>query len=77
MEESKIVPALRRRRAERCSNPMTADAAAIAKTMVLRLGMAQHVVAAKLGVNQGRISDAIRGKIFPEASFAPLSSIDL
>ena len=32
---------------------MTEELASKAKTMVLRLGMAQHVAAAKLGVNPG------------------------
>jgi hypothetical protein len=59
------VPFPRRRRAPRCSNPMTEELASKAKTMVIRLGMAQHVAAAKLGVNQGRVSDAIKGRIFP------------
>jgi len=52
---TKVVPFPRRRRASRCSNPMTPEIAAKAKTMVLRLGMAQHVAAAKLGVNPGRV----------------------
>lgn len=43
--------------------------------MVLRLGMAQHVAAAKLGVNPGRVNDAIHGRIFPEAPFAPISDV--
>jgi hypothetical protein len=72
---TKIVPFPRRRRAPRCSNPMTAELASKAKTMVIRLGMAQHVAAAKLGVNPGRVNDAIHGKIFPDAPFAPLSEV--
>jgi hypothetical protein len=72
---TRIIPFPRRRRAAPCSNPMTADLASKAKTMVLRLGMAQHVAAAKLGVNQGRVSDACKGKIFPDAPFAPLSDV--
>lgn len=54
-----IVPLPRRRRAARCSNPMTEELASKAKTMVLRLGMAQHVAAAKLGVNPARVNAAI------------------
>ena len=72
---TKIVPFPRRRRAPKCSNPMTKELASKAKTMVLRLGMAQHVAAAKLGVNPGRINDAIHGRIFPDAPFAPLSDV--
>jgi predicted XRE-type DNA-binding protein len=30
-------------------------------------GLAQHVLAASLGVNQGRISEVLTGKKFPEA----------
>lgn len=65
----------RRRRAPACSNRMTAELASKAKTMVIQLGMAQHVVAAKLGVNPGRISEVIHGRVFPEAPFAPLPDI--
>ena len=54
---------------------MTAELASKAKTMVLRLGMAQHVAAAKLGVNPGRVNHAIRGLIFPDAPFAPLADV--
>jgi hypothetical protein len=72
---TKIVLFPKRRRAPRCSASMTSELASKAKTMVLRLGMAQHVAAAKLNVNQGRISDAVSGKIFPEAPFAPLSDV--
>jgi hypothetical protein len=32
-----------------------------------RLGKAQHVIAAGLGVNQGRVSEVLSGKRFPEA----------
>ena len=46
------------------------------QTMVIRLGLAQHVAAAKLGVNPGRINDVIHGRIFPDAPFAPLNTID-
>jgi hypothetical protein len=58
---TKIVP-FPRRRAARCSNPMTEELASKAKTMVLQLGMAQHAVAARLGVNPGRINAAVHGK---------------
>jgi hypothetical protein len=72
---TKIIPFPRRRRAPHCSNPMTAELASKAKTMVLRLGMAQHVAAAKLGVNPGRISNVITGKTFQDAPFAPLPDV--
>jgi ribosome-binding protein aMBF1 (putative translation factor) len=65
----------RPRRAARCSNPMTEELAGKAKTMVIRLGMAQHEVAAKLGVNQARVNEAVHGKIFPNAAFAPISDV--
>jgi hypothetical protein len=70
-----IVPFPRRRRAPRCSNPMTLEIASKAKTMVIQLGMAQHEAAAKLGVNPGRINDAIHGRIFPDAPFAPIPDV--
>jgi predicted XRE-type DNA-binding protein len=54
---------------------MTSEMASKAKTMVLKLRMAQHAAAAKLGVNQGRVSDAVNGKIFPDAPFAPMSDV--
>jgi hypothetical protein len=66
----------RRRRAARCSPPLTAELASKAKTMVVRLGLAQHVAAANLGVNPGRINDVILGRIFPDAPFAPLNTIE-
>jgi predicted XRE-type DNA-binding protein len=54
---------------------MTEELAGKAKTMVIRLGMAQHEVAAKLGVNQARVNEAVHGKIFPNAAFAPISDV--
>jgi hypothetical protein len=54
---------------------MTEELASKAKTMVIRLGLAQHVAAAKLGVNPGRVNDAIHGKIFPNAPFARLDDV--
>lgn len=72
---TKIVPFPRRRRAARCSNPMTEERASIAKTLVIRLGRAQHEVAGKLGVNPGKINDAIHGQIYPNAPFAPIADM--
>ena len=72
-----VVPLRRRRRAAKCSNPMTPEIASKAKTMVIRLGMAQHVAAAKLGVNPARINEVIRGHHkFSDAPFAPLDSVN-
>jgi predicted XRE-type DNA-binding protein len=45
---------------------MTAQRAAFAKLLVLKFGFLQHQAAAKLGVNQGRISEVMTGKIFPD-----------
>lgn len=72
---TKVIPFPRRRRAPRCSNPMTPEIASRAKTMVLRLGMAQHIVAAKLGVNPGRVSEAINSPKWAAVPFAPLSDV--
>jgi hypothetical protein len=72
---SKVVPFRRRRRAPNCSNPMTVEIASKAKTMVIRLGMAQHFVAAKLGVNPARISEVIHGHRFADAPFAPINDV--
>ena len=74
-DHTKIAPFPRRRRAPRCSNPMTSELTSKAKTMVLLLGMAQHLAAAKLEVNPAQINDAVHGRIFPDAPFAPLSEI--
>lgn len=72
---SNTVPFPRRRRAVRCSVQMTSELASKAKTMVLQLGMAQRCAAAKLNLNQGRISDAVNGRIFPNTPFAPISDV--
>jgi hypothetical protein len=54
---------------------MTIELASKAKTMVLRLGMAQHEAAAKLGVNLGRICEVVNGQKFADAPFAPLNDL--
>jgi len=72
---SNIVPFPRRRRAPKCANPMTEELASKAKTMVIQLGMAQQTVAAKLGVNQGRISEVVNGYKFPGVPFAPIQDV--
>jgi hypothetical protein len=55
---------------------MTEEIAGKAKTMVIRLGYAQHVAAAKLGINPARVSEVIHGHKFKDAPFAPLHSIE-
>jgi predicted transcriptional regulator len=45
---------------------MTPMRAAVAKFLVNRLGLYQHQAAAILGVNQGRISEVIKGKRHPD-----------
>ena len=72
---SNIVPFPRRRRAPKCANPMTEELASKAKTMVIQLGMAQQTVAAKLGVNQGRISEVVNGYKFSGVPFAPIQDV--
>ncbi len=37
------------------------------------LGEAQHVLAAAFGVNPGRISEVLLGKVFPEAKMLALN----
>ncbi len=73
--QSNIVPLPRRRRAPKCANPMTEQLASRAKTMVIQLGMAQQTVAAKLGVNQGRISEVVNGSKFPGVPFASIQDV--
>ena len=41
---------------------------AIAIWKLTKDGWMQHHIAAHLGVNQGRISEVLNGKLFPEAS---------
>jgi len=72
---SNIVPFPRRRRAARCAKRMTLELASKAKTMVFQLGMAQQTVAAKLEINQGRVSEVVNGLKFPEAPFAPIQDV--
>jgi hypothetical protein len=43
--------------------------------MVIQLGMAQHVAAAKLELNPARVNDVIHGRKFPEAPFAPIQDV--
>ena len=58
----------------RHSPPMTPERAAIAKRLMMS-GFYQHEVAAKLGVNQGRISEINTGKIFAEVKPASIDEL--
>ena len=71
----KIILFPRRRRAARCSAPLTAELASKAKTLVIQLGMAQHEAAAKLKLNPAQVNDVVHGRKFPEAPFAPVSDV--
>ena len=74
-DDCNIIHFPRRRRAPRCSNPMTVEIASRAKTMVIQLGMAQHIVAAKLGVNPARVSEVVHGHTYRDAPFAPVKDV--
>lgn len=55
-----------RRRAKRCSRALTLeDAVSIHRRSAL--GEAQHVIAAAYAVNQGRVSEILSGKRWPQA----------
>jgi hypothetical protein len=43
--------------------------------MVIQLGMAQHVAAAKLELNPARVNDVIHGRKFHAAPFAPIQDV--
>ena len=75
MKDNKFVPFPRRRRACRCSPPVTPEMASKIKTLVLRCGLAQHVVAARFMIDQGRVSEVVNGKRFPDAPFAALDDL--
>jgi hypothetical protein len=73
----KVPPSFPRpQRGRRRSPKMTADMASKMKTRVLHRGEAQHDVAAHFRVNQGRVSEVVRGKRFPDAPFASLNDLD-
>lgn len=59
----------------RHSPPMTPERAAIIKYLVNHAGLLQHQAAAKVDVNQGRVSEVIRGKRF--ADIPPAKPSDL
>lgn len=46
----------------RRSPPVTPDMAAKIKHLVLSRGFMQHDVAARFGINQGRVSEIVNGK---------------
>lgn len=71
VHESNVVPFPRRRRSKVVADPMTEELASKIKTLVIIKGMAQQTVAAKLGVNQGRVSEVVNGHAFPDAPFWP------
>lgn len=48
------------------SQPLTAHQAAQIKYMAATTKLFQHEIAAKLGVNQGRVSEVLTGKRFAE-----------
>lgn len=50
----------------RASPPISPEMAAHIKFLVQKQGLYQHQVAALVGVNQGRISEIMRGYKFPE-----------
>lgn len=72
-----VVVLPRRRRAARVANPLTEELAPKIKTLVILCGMAQQTVAAKLGVNQGRVSEVVNGHKFREAPFWPINDDNL
>ncbi|HLO78676.1 MAG TPA: hypothetical protein VK196_19645 [Magnetospirillum sp.] len=47
--------------------PFTFKQAATAKWLVIEHGYYQHEAAAVVGCNQGRVSEAMNGKRYPEA----------
>jgi predicted transcriptional regulator len=47
------------------SPPVTPEMAALIKYLVKRIGLYQHQVAALLKINQGRVSEVITGKRYP------------
>lgn len=49
------------------SPPISAEMAAEIRHLVINEGLYQHQAAAKLGINQGRVSEVMAGKRFPEA----------
>lgn len=50
----------------RVSTPLTAKLAAEIKRLARDTKLVQHEIAAQLRVNQGRVSEVLSGKRFPE-----------
>lgn len=50
----------------RRSPPLTADVAAAIKRLAKETDLLQHEIAARLNLNQGRVSEVLTGKRFPE-----------
>lgn len=50
----------------RVSSPLTAKIAAEIKRLARDTDLAQHEIAARLQLNQGRVSEVLTGKKFPE-----------
>lgn len=50
----------------RVSEPMTTTLATIIKTLKRDTDLAQHEIAARLHLNQGRVSEVLTGKRFAE-----------
>jgi len=74
-DQNNVILFPRRRRSPRVASPMTEELASKIKTLVILKGMAQQTVAAKLGVNQGRVSEVVNGQKFPDAPFWPINDI--
>jgi hypothetical protein len=72
-DRNNVVPFPRRRRSKPVANPMTEELASKIKTLVMIKGMAQQTVAAKLGINQGRVSEVVNGRAFVDAPFWPIN----
>ncbi|PQA87736.1 hypothetical protein [Hyphococcus luteus] len=70
MKEVKPIRHIRRH-----SPPVTPEMAAQMRTMVTKLGMMQHDVAAYFGVNPGRVSEVVNGHTFVDVPPAPLSRL--
>lgn len=54
-----------RRRPKRRSPRLTAEMADKIRALVIDEGLMQHEAAARLGINQGRVSEVINGHRFP------------
>ncbi|WP_315924265.1 hypothetical protein [Mesorhizobium sp. SP-1A] len=64
------LPYPRRRRSPKVSPEMAAKI----KTMLAH-GMAQHDIAARFGINQGRVSEVNNGKRHPDVPPAPIDIV--